>query len=167
MSFCLKCGQELVIRRLENRDREVCPACDWIYYPQLKVSGGALITHQGEILLVCRANEPWKGYWYLPAGYSEVDEAPAITAERETLEETGLVVRAGSLVGTYYFSDDPRGNGLLVVYRCEWLDGGIRPTDESLETRFFKPENLPQKIAGAGHGAALRDWLAEIKMGRT
>ncbi len=144
----------------EGRWREVCPSCGWVDYRQLKASAGALVEREGQVLLVRRAIDPWKGDWYLPAGYLEVDEPPARGAERETYEETGLRVRASRLLQIYFFEDDPRGNGLLILYAADILDGELRGSQEGQELGFFSSENLPDAIAGAGHRRAVRAWLA-------
>lgn len=150
---------------LEGRQRLACAACGWVYYPQLKVSAAALIEQDGKLLLVRRAHEPWKGQWYLPAGYVEADEPPARAAERETLEETGLKVKAERLVDVYYFDDDPRGNGILMVYACQILNGALTTSAETTAYGFFDPDRLPAPITGAGHQPAVQDWLRTVRGG--
>lgn len=53
-----------------------------------------------------RAGDPWSGHIAFPGGHAEVGESPATTAERETLEETGLALgsvgrRLGQLDDVY------------------------------------------------------------------
>ena len=138
--------------------RERCSSCGWIYYPHLKVGAGTLIEKNDAVLLVRRANEPWKGFWYLPAGYVEADETPQIAAERETQEETGLIVRVGNLIEIYPFDDDPRGNGLLILYRAEVCGGELQCSDEASECSYFLASELPSDIASKAHKQALADW---------
>jgi len=45
-------------------------------------------THDLEVLLLERARQP--GLWQSVTGSREADESPAITAQREVLEETGI-----------------------------------------------------------------------------
>ncbi len=159
---CLLCGEELHERILENRPRLACPHCDWIYYPQLKVSAGVLLEEQGKLLLVQRALEPWKGCWYLPAGYIEVDEDPLIGARRETEEETGLIVSVKSLRSISMYQDDPRGNGILIVYNVERLGGSLRNSVESTNVDFFSPEAIhSMHLAGSSHSLAIQQWVEE------
>ncbi len=157
--FCLQCGKALNLQELDGRLREVCPACGWVYYEELKVGAGALIVQGGRLLLIRRSCAPFQGTWNLPAGYVEVDESPAQAAERETREETGLVVQARGLIDAYYFDDDPRGNGVLLLYECSMTGGALQLTDESTEARFFAPSEIPAPITGAGHNQAIHDWL--------
>lgn len=47
-----------------------------------------------------RAGDPWSGHIAFPGGHAQEGEAPATTAERETLEETGLALgRVGRRLG--------------------------------------------------------------------
>jgi ADP-ribose pyrophosphatase YjhB (NUDIX family) len=41
----------------------------------LKVGAGALIEHEGRLLLLKRTQAPFKGCWNLSAGYVESDES--------------------------------------------------------------------------------------------
>ncbi|MCC6146762.1 MAG: NUDIX domain-containing protein [Anaerolineaceae bacterium] len=150
---------------LEQREREQCPECGWIFYPHLKVGAGALIERNGAVLLVRRAIEPWKGMWYLPAGYVEADETPKAAAERETREETGLIIKARNLQDVYYFEDDPRGNGLLILFSAEICGGVLSCTAEASACSYFLPAELPAEIAGQAHQRALADWVDRKKHG--
>lgn len=156
--YCYLCGAKLESRLLEDRQREICTVCGWVYYPQLKVSAAALIEISGKILLVKRKHTPWKDCWYLPAGYVEADEDPYRAAERELLEETGLQAAAQFICEMYFFDDDPRGNGLLLVVVCSLTGGQLIETDEAALGEFFSPCDLPSPLAGAGHDRAVTDW---------
>lgn len=47
-----------------------------------------------------RSGDPWSGHIAFPGGHAQPGEAPATTAERETLEETGLALgRVGRPLG--------------------------------------------------------------------
>ena len=101
------------------------------------------------------------GAWNLPAGYCEADESPAMTAVRETREETGLQVRIGRLAGAYFFDDDPRGNGILLVYEAAPVGGSLRVDgQEGVQADFFQPGGLPEPLCGGGHDQAIRVWEA-------
>ena len=161
--YCPECGAELIERSVDGRQRLVCPACGHVRYRQLKVGAGSLLVQDGRLLLVQRGSDvgAFPGAWCLPAGYCEADEPPAATAARETEEETGLQVLITCLSGTYYFDDDPRGNGVLLVYEAE-LAGGRLQTDgrEAVAAGFFAPGELPQLLCGGGHDQAIQTWQA-------
>jgi ADP-ribose pyrophosphatase YjhB (NUDIX family) len=158
MHYCLECGTSLDFRLLDGRNREVCGKCGWVYYPQLKVGVGVLVERDGRLLLLQRAHEPWKGMWNLPAGYVEVDENPRDAAMREVLEESGLDIEVGELFRMYYFDDDPRGNGIMLVYKAKSVNGELKINAEVNSARFFLRQDIPDTLAGAGDERAVREW---------
>jgi ADP-ribose pyrophosphatase YjhB (NUDIX family) len=160
--YCMRCGH--VLQRIFEGTlaREGCPQCGWIAYPQIKVGAGGLIEQAGRLLLVKRAQEPWKDRWYLPAGFMEEGESPEQTAMREVFEETGLRVKAENLCGVFFYEDDPRGSGLLILYHCYIIGGTLQTTDETLAARFFSPEELPVPLAGTAHYKAVELWVKKL-----
>ena len=160
MNYCSQCGATLEIKHLEGRDRAFCAQCQRVHYRQLKIGVGALIEQHNTLLLFQRAYAPFQGDWNLPAGYAEHDEHPSHTVIREAQEETGLQVRVASLHDIYLFTDDPRGNGLLIVYTCHILGGELTESHEGGHLRFFSRHDLPSNLAGGGHNQAILAWKA-------
>ncbi len=161
--YCLKCGNILSSVHLEERMREMCLKCGWIYYPHLKVSAGCLLEKDGAVLLARRANDPWKGCWYLPSGYVEENETLTAAAVREMLEETGLVVEvSGGLFDAFYYNDDFRGDGVVLIYRVKLIGGAFIENSEVTELAFFKKDAVPFELAGMAHTAAVHKWMLEV-----
>lgn len=98
VKYCPRCGTAVVQENRFGRQRAVCPQCDWVYFADPKVAVAALILRQKKILLVQRANEPYRGFWTLPAGFVDAGEDPAEAVVRECLEETGLEMRVIALL---------------------------------------------------------------------
>jgi 8-oxo-dGTP diphosphatase len=72
---------------------------------------------RGYVLLVRRANEPFKGAYALPGGFIDVGERVEDGCRRELSEETGLHVGELRLIGVYSDpSRDPRGHTCSVAY---------------------------------------------------
>jgi 8-oxo-dGTP diphosphatase len=68
-------------------------------YPGQPVAGiGAVIMHDGKILLVKRGSEPGKGKWSIPGGIVELGETVKETTVREVKEETDLDVEVEDLI---------------------------------------------------------------------
>jgi ADP-ribose pyrophosphatase YjhB (NUDIX family) len=161
--FCYECGCELIEKLEDGRTREVCLACGRVHYQHRKVSAAVQIVRENGLLLVQRGIEPWKGTWCMPAGYLEVDEDPRECAAREALEETGYKVRIGELVGLYTYEDDPRGNGIVLLYSGEIIGGKIKKNHEMLQVKFLSAEEaraLPK--AGEGGTRQIEDWIKKI-----
>jgi len=158
MKFCTRCGTALEWGESEQRQRPFCPQCRRIHYAQLKVGAGGLIEQNGRLLLLQRTAAPFEHCWNLPAGYAEVDESPLQTVVREVCEETGLCVEVEGLIDVYFFADDPRGNGILIVYRCWPIGGELTATAEGVNPTFFSAGDIPERLAGGGHDQAILAW---------
>jgi ADP-ribose pyrophosphatase YjhB (NUDIX family) len=141
--FCIRCGAGLERRERFGMLRPVCPACGWVLFADPKVAVGVLVEQDGAVLLVRRVNEPARGLWSIPAGFLDAGEDPARAAERECLEETGLVVRATQLLDLIAGREHERGADLLLVYRAEITDGALQAGDDADEARFFPRTSLP------------------------
>jgi len=160
LNYCSRCGQELRFGPIpgEERERLGCPACGYIAYvnPRLVVTT-LPVTHDGHLVLLRRGLEPGRGAWAQPGGFLEVDETVTEAAIRETLEETGLIVRPGEIVGLY-----SRLEAAVVVlaFEAEVIRGQFRPNPEALEIQAFDPEHIPWAgIAFKTTYWAIRDWL--------
>lgn len=64
-----------------------------------RVAVGAVVVHDGDLLLIRRGHGPAAGSWSVPGGRVEPGELLAEAVVRELLEETGLEGACGSLVG--------------------------------------------------------------------
>ena len=76
---------------------------------------------RGRVLLQFR---PWPPGWELPGGHCEPGEDPAVTAARETEEETGYRVRIAGIVGVYSWRGLRSAGD--VVYLGEVIGGAPR-----------------------------------------
>lgn len=160
LNYCSRCGTELRHGAVagEDRDRASCPACGHVAYVNPRLVVTALpVTDDGRVVLLRRGIEPGRGAWAQPGGFLEVDETVAEAAVRETLEETGLVIEPGEIVGLY-----TRLEAAVVVLAFEAaVVGGVpAPTGEALEIRAFPPDAIPWSgLAFKTTYWALVDWL--------
>jgi ADP-ribose pyrophosphatase YjhB (NUDIX family) len=160
MNYCINCGSPLTIKEFEKRQRAFCPKCGHIHFEQLKVGAGGIIEQDCNILLLKRSTEPFANSWNLPAGYVEIDENPIHAVIREVYEETGLKVETTKFENIYFFNYDPRGNGILIVYRCKIIGGQLSESNEATSPIFFNKSDTPNNLAGGGHNQAIMDWKA-------
>jgi len=162
LNHCTNCGGPLALGPIpgEERPRLACAACGHIAYvnPRLVVTA-IPITQAGEVLLLRRGLEPGRGLWAQPGGFLEVDETPTEGAIRETLEETGLVIELGEIIGLY-----ARLEAAVVVlaYEAAIVGGEARTGPEALDIRAFAPDAIPwPEIAFKTTWWALVDWLGK------
>ncbi len=83
----------------------------------------------GKVLLARHTYGSGKGKLIIPGGYVKFGELPEETLVREYLEETGVKVRAGRLLGIRFNETD-----WYVVFAAEYLEGAARSDgDENSE----------------------------------
>lgn len=119
-------------------------------YPRPALTADCIVFARKEldfrVLLVQRANEPYKGKWAFPGGFMNMDETTEEAARRELKEETGLIVDDISQIGTFDRVDrDPRGRVITVAYFVV-IDGirEVKGGDDAAVARWFSIQNLPE-----------------------
>ena len=106
-----------------------------------------VLNPQGEVLLIRRGNEPFRGCWALPGGFMEMEETIEHCAVRELQEETGLQVPEAELHLIGIFSRpgrDPRGRTVTAAYCIQLnINCEARGGDDAAEARWFPLTALP------------------------
>ena len=107
-----------------------------------------IAEHDLKVLLIRRAQEPFKNKWALPGGFVEMDESLEEAAARELKEEAS--VSNVYLEQLYTFGEpkrDPRGRVISVAYFAlvDASQQNIRAADDAAEAQWhsvFKPPKL-------------------------
>lgn len=119
-------------------------------YPRPAVTVDAVVfrLNQGrtEVLLIKRANEPFKGLWAVPGGFLDMEETPEDAAMRELQEETGI---SGIVLYQYHtygaLKRDPRHRTISIAY-VGFLNNTIQKAkggDDAEEASWFPINMLP------------------------
>lgn len=143
VKFCPRCGAEVAHEDKFGMLRPVCPQCEWIHFVNPKVAAAVLIEKDGRVLLVRRANEPYRGLWTLPAGFVNGNEDPAEAAARECLEETGLSVHVTRVLDVIAGREHKRGADFIIVYLAEVVSGELMADDDADAAEWFARSELP------------------------
>ncbi len=120
--------------------------------------GAVVKDAQGRLLLIKRGHEPGAGLWSLPGGRIEPGETDAEALVREMLEETGLTVEVGRLLGRV---QRPwlRGDVIDIRDYAATVTGGtLRPGDDAADARWVKTGDLEWMQITEGLAEALTDW---------
>jgi ADP-ribose pyrophosphatase YjhB (NUDIX family) len=143
--------------------RPACPECGFIQYLNPAPGAGVVLLRGMKVCLVRRRFPPKEGEWCLPTGFMEWDEDVAVTAARETLEETGLEVRLTGVFAVESGILPPDIPVLVVFYRAEEVGGSLAPGDDAAEVGFFNLDEPPGPIAFAAHRRVLAQLRSEVE----
>ena len=157
--FCPRCAKPMAARVLSDVDgipseRHACPddACGFVQWMNPVPAVGALIEHQGEIVLA--RGRGWPDGWFaLVTGYLEPLEDPKAAVAREVKEELGLDVVEAHLIGNYIFE---RKNEVMLCYHAV-TTGEIRLSAEIAEVKRYEPAELRPWPRATGFAVA--DWM--------
>ena len=117
-------------------------------YPGQPIVGvGAVIMHDGKVVLVKRRFEPLAGQWSLPGGRLELGETLEGGLAREMLEETGLEVEVGPVVDVFdRILLDPerkvRYHYVLIDYLCRPIAGTLAHGSDVAAAELVDPGDL-------------------------
>lgn len=167
VKFCPQCGTRMEEKEAFGRARPVCPNCGLIFFRDLKVAVGALITNgRDRVLLVRRAVRPEKGKWALPAGYMEYEEEPIQALRREVAEETGLDVEPQRVLDVFPLHN-PYARGVIVIYAAHVrgpVPETLAPDDDVDAVRWFTQDEIPwESLAFESTRRVLKRWVEERK----
>lgn len=130
----------------------------------LPATNGFVTNELGQILLQKRSDN---GYWGLPGGKVDIGETLAQGAAREVMEEAGIEVKVGRLIGVYSAPENysvlryPSGYAVHYVtflFECEYVSGDIAISDESTDIGYFAPDALPEDTL-LSHRIRIKDAL--------
>jgi ADP-ribose pyrophosphatase YjhB (NUDIX family) len=116
-------------------------------FPKGPIVGvGAVVVHQGRVLLVQRGREPLKGKWSLPGGMLELGESLTQGVVREVQEETGLDVEAIELIeliDRIHKENGPSGERVryhyvIADYICRVVGGSLQAASDADAVRWVE-----------------------------
>jgi 8-oxo-dGTP diphosphatase len=124
------------------------------YPDRPRVAVGAVVFKEGKVLLVLRGKPPAESQWAIPGGCVELGETLQEAAQREILEETGIVIRAGKPVYTFDVVEQDKNGGIrfhyvIVDLAAEYISGEIRAGDDAADVKWLSSEDLQYRNVSA------------------
>jgi len=119
-------------------------------YPTWPIVGvGAVIMHEGKLLLVKRGVEPAKGKWSIPGGVVELGEMVRDAVIREVREECGLDIEIVvdtpmDVLDSLVTDEDGRlkYHYVLLQFLARPRGGNLKPSSDVLEARWVPLEEV-------------------------
>ncbi|MFA5802114.1 MAG: NUDIX hydrolase [Thermoleophilia bacterium] len=113
-------------------------------YATAKIDVRGAVVREGRILLVQERRDE---RWAMPGGWADVGDIPSEMVAREVWEESGFEVVPRKVVAVF---DANRGGRPLeffhaykIIFLCDIAGGEARPSDETMDARFFSFDELP------------------------
>lgn len=154
IKFCPQCGSKLIDKQTDDRPRKHCPedkTCGYVYWNNPVPVVGAIVEHDGEIILA--RNAMWPPEWYaIITGFLEKGESAEQGILREVKEELNLDAEIVEFVGIYDFF---QMNQLIIVYHVKAV-GEIKLSEELVDFRRYKDHEI--KPWPMGTGQAVKEW---------
>jgi 8-oxo-dGTP diphosphatase len=128
-----------------------------------------------EVLLIQRANEPFKEFWALPGGFVDENEPLEHAAKRELKEETGITrVKIEQVKAFGDPGRDPRGHTVSILFAGLVRDN-LRPRagDDAQAAAWCDASRLPplafdhSKVIKAAIEHLFPDGIANITLRRS
>ena len=159
--YCPYCGEPVISRHLEGRDRQFCPSCDKILYENPIPATCLVVTSPtDQLLLVKRSIPPNRGDWCLPGGYIEMGESPEDGGIRELREETNLEGEIHQLLGAIKAHSSIYGSLVMVGYHICRFQGELKAGDDAEDAAFFHIDDIPP-VAFKSHRHFVRQIFAD------
>jgi 8-oxo-dGTP diphosphatase len=125
---------------------------------RVRCVGAVVRDAYGRLLMVQRGHAPAAGTWSIPGGRVEPGEADLDAVAREVLEETGLVVKPGDLVGTVERFTPSGAVYEIFDYAAEVVSGELAAATDADDARWVTDAELLELPCSPGLVDALRAW---------
>jgi len=156
--YCQRCGGATELRLHDGRERPKCLTCGAITFFDPKLAVAVLVEREGRLLLGRRAQGARAaGKWSFPAGFVERGEPVETAAAREVMEEVGLNVEIGALIGLYSYQGE---DVALAVYIAGKSTGEPFAQDDLDQVGWFEIDDLPD-LAFPHDRQIIGDWSSQ------
>jgi len=145
--YCPHCATPFVDQLLHGHLRQICPACEFIFWQNPAVGVAVIIMAEARVMLGRRSRGVYQGAWCIPCGYVEYDEDVRLAAQREFQEETGLLVTIGEVYAVHSNFHNPAMHTVGVWFRGQVIGGALCPDDDLDEVAYVPLHDLPDNLA--------------------
>jgi ADP-ribose pyrophosphatase YjhB (NUDIX family) len=125
----------------------MCPTCEFVFWQNPVVGVAVIVMDKDRIVLGRRSRGVYQGTWCIPCGYVEYDEDVRQAAQREFLEETGLLVEVGEVYAVHSNFHNPAMHSVGIWFQGTVLDGTLQSADDLDEVAYVSLGHIPDNLA--------------------
>lgn len=106
-------------------------------------------NQDNQVLLGKRKQSHGTGTWAVPGGHLEFGETPESCAQREVLEETGLLIAHQKLMGVTNDIFQQENKHYITLHMLSDISGGalaLREPHKCEQWKWFKPTQMPDPL---------------------
>ncbi len=144
--FCPICGSKLKEKIINNKKRQYCPNCGFIYYKNPAPTVCGIVRNGNKLLLIKRGIPPHVGSWAFPCGFIEYGENAEEACLRELKEETGITGTIESLLSVRSVDTDEYGSILIINYSVRTDEEILTAGDDATDAGYFTFEEARKLI---------------------
>jgi 8-oxo-dGTP diphosphatase len=114
---------------------------------------GAVVFRGPQILVVKRGKPPFLGQWSIPGGGLHHGERLEDAVCREVIEETGITIRIGGLIGVFealprdHADEGLLSHTILIDYWAEWEAGEPVAGDDAADAEFVSIDEALRRVS--------------------
>jgi ADP-ribose pyrophosphatase YjhB (NUDIX family) len=165
MNFCSNCAHPISFGPIEGEHipRFHCENCSTIHYQNPRIIVSCIPLWEDKIMLCRRGIEPQLGFWNIPGGFLENQEAVEKGALREMFEETGC---EGTIVRLHSVYTVLPVQQVHVCFLVNMNNTDYHLTPESTEIQLFAEADIPWKdVAFISNKFALKHFFEDRRQG--
>ena len=122
------------------------------------IAVGAVVVHDGKLLMIRRGNDPGRGLWSIPGGRVERGEYLSQALVREVKEETNLDIEVKELLGILEVPADP--HYVILDHVASLVGGETKPGDDVDAVEWVPFDEIDRRECTPRLLETLRAWGA-------
>jgi len=142
---------------------------DRLYPSRPMVGVGAVVWDGARVLLERRGQPPAQGSWAIPGGLVELGETAEDAVRREVLEECGIEIAVGPILGLFEPIERDADNRIryhftIIDFLAHYRSGALQAGDDAADVRWVPPADLPQYALNPATRDMIEQALERLKV---
>ena len=148
--YCPRCGTRGGESSIDESGVLKCQDCGFTLIRRPVVGVGVIVLDGDRVVLGRRnlmGGRRYQGHWCVPCGYLEWGEEVRAAAQREFLEETGLVVEISGVYAVHSNFHNPNDLTVGIWFNANVVGGALQASDDLDMVGYFPLDDLPEPLA--------------------